>query len=91
MYGTDHQSPHHRGSTSVPVTGSRYGEETSQALLLTVKEAAKVMRIGRDMAYALVAEGRIPSVRLGRHIRIPRAGLIAHLQKEAERFSGEAS
>jgi len=49
------------------------------------------MRIGRDMAYALVAEGRIPSVRLGRHIRIPRASLIAHLEKEAERFSGEAS
>jgi hypothetical protein len=31
------------------------------------------MRIGRDTAYALVAEGRIPSVRLSRHIRIPRA------------------
>lgn len=59
--------------------------------MLTVKEAAKLMRIGRDMAYALVAEGRIPSVRLGRHIRIPRASLIAHLQKEAERMSGEAS
>ena len=49
------------------------------------------MRIGRDMAYALVAEGKVPSVRLGRQIRIPRASLIAHLQAEAERFHGEAS
>lgn len=68
-----------------------YGEETSQALMLTVKEAAKLMRIGRDMAYALVADGKIPSVRLGRHIRIPRASLIPHLQKEAEKLHGEAS
>ena len=79
------------GQLELPVTRPGYGEEPSQALLLTVKEAAKLMRIGRDMAYALVAEGRIPSVRLGRHIRIPRASLIAHLEKEAERFSGEAS
>ena len=43
------------------------------------------------MTYALVAEGKIPSLRLGRHIRIPRASLIAHLQKEAEKLLGEAS
>jgi len=73
------------------VTAPDYGEETNPALLLTVKEAAKLMRIGRDMAYALVAEGRIPSIRLGRHIRIPRASLIAHLQAEAEKLHGEAS
>ncbi len=73
------------------VTAPGYGEEPSQALLLTVKEAAKLMRIGRDMAYALVAEGKIPSVRLGRQIRIPRASLIAHLQAEAEKLHGEAS
>ncbi len=73
------------------VTGPGYGEEPDQALLLTVKEAAKLMRIGRDMAYALVAEGRIPSIRLGRHIRIPRASLIAHLQAEAIKLHGQAS
>lgn len=79
------------GQLQLPVTGSSYGDESSPALLLTVKEAAKLMRIGRDMAYALVAEGQIPSIRLGRHIRIPKASLIAHLQREAERARGEAS
>ncbi|MBA2366872.1 MAG: helix-turn-helix domain-containing protein [Actinobacteria bacterium] len=49
------------------------------------------MRIGKDMAYALVAEGKIPNIRLGRHIRIPRASLIAHLQAEAEKVHGEPS
>jgi excisionase family DNA binding protein len=79
------------GQLELPATSGGYGEEPSQALLLTVKEAAKLMRIGRDMAYALVAEDKIPSVRLGRHIRIPRASLIAHLQAEAEKVHGEAS
>lgn len=79
------------GQLQLPVSAPGYGEEPSQALLLTVKEAAKLMRIGRDMAYALVAEGKIPNIRLGRHIRIPRASLIAHLQAEAEKLCGEAS
>jgi excisionase family DNA binding protein len=79
------------GPEVMRVTGSSNGVEHDEALLLTVKEAARLMRIGRDMAYALVAEGRIPAIRLGRHIRIPRASLIAHLQREAEQGSGEKS
>ncbi|MEZ4554828.1 MAG: helix-turn-helix domain-containing protein [Dehalococcoidia bacterium] len=43
--------------------------------MLTVPEAAKLLRIGRNHAYELVARGEIPSVRLGRLIRIPRAAL----------------
>lgn len=46
-------------------------------LMLTVDEAAEVLRIGRNSAYAAVAEGAIPSVRIGRIIRIPRTGLAA--------------
>ena len=73
------------------VAARGYGDGNTQEDFLTVREAAKLMRIGRDMAYALVAEGRIPSIRLGRHIRIPRASLITRLHEEAERLSGEAS
>jgi excisionase family DNA binding protein len=75
----------------ISVAGRGYGDEKGPEDFLTVREAAKLMRIGRDMAYALVAEGRIPSIRLGRHIRIPRASLITRLHEEAERLSGEAS
>lgn len=46
-------------------------------LMLTVEEAAEVLRIGRNSAYAAVADGAIPSVRIGRTIRIPRTGLMA--------------
>lgn len=79
------------GQLELPVAGGGYGEEPSQTLLLTVKEAAKLMGIGRDMTYALVAENKIPNIRLGRHIRIPRASLIAHLHAEAEKLHGQAS
>ncbi|MGE5483680.1 MAG: helix-turn-helix domain-containing protein [Ignavibacteriales bacterium] len=46
---------------------------------LTVEETAKVLRISRGLAYSLVREGQIPSVKLGRVIRVPRAGLEALL------------
>lgn len=46
-------------------------------LLLTVDEVAEVLRIGRNGAYAAVANGCIRSVRIGRIIRIPRAALAA--------------
>lgn len=38
--------------------------------LLTVPEAAKMLRISRNLAYELVGRGEIPSLRFGRVIRI---------------------
>lgn len=43
--------------------------------LLTVPEAARLLRISRNLAYELVARREIPSIRLGRVIRIPRPTL----------------
>jgi excisionase family DNA binding protein len=48
-------------------------------LMLTVEEAAEVLRIGRNGAYAAVADGAIPAVRIGRSIRIPRQALAVLL------------
>jgi excisionase family DNA binding protein len=56
---------------------------TNQNELLTVPEAAKLLRIGRNLAYELVARGEIPSVRLGRVIRIPRTALEQWLEAGA--------
>lgn len=41
-------------------------------LVLTVEEVAKVLRISRGSAYEAVRTGAIPSVRVGRVIRVPR-------------------
>ena len=54
-----------------------------EQLLLTVPEVAKVLRIGRNLAYELVARGEIPCVRLGRKIRVPRSSLERWLEREA--------
>lgn len=60
------------------------------ATLLTVPEAAKLLRISRNLAYDLVARGEIPAVRLGRVIRVPRASLEEWLtQHAATATSGE--
>ncbi len=46
----------------------------------TVEEAAVLLRIGRSAAYAAVRRGELPSVRLGRSIRVPRHSLEALLR-----------
>lgn len=40
--------------------------------VLTVEEAADLLRIGRSAAYAAVKAGDIPSIRVGRTLRVPR-------------------
>ena len=43
--------------------------------LLTVPEAARVLRISRNLAYELVARRELPALRFGRVIRIPKYSL----------------
>ena len=50
-------------------------KDDGQTLLLTVAEAAKLLGIGRNLAYELVTQGRLPHVRLGRRVLIRRCGL----------------
>lgn len=49
---------------------------------LKVPEVAKVLRIARSRAYELVAEGEIPSVRIGRSVRVNRGELDRWLQEQ---------
>jgi len=51
---------------------------------LRIKQAAKVMQVGRDTTYQMVKEGKIPSIRIGNQIRIPRKALIDHLERQAQ-------
>lgn len=46
-------------------------------LLLRVDEAARLLGIGTTLAYELVGQGRLPHVRLGRAVRVPRRALEA--------------
>ena len=60
------------------------GLPESAPLLVGVREAARELGIGRDSAYALVREGRLRHVSLGRRVLIPRTELEAFVQRELE-------
>ena len=48
--------------------------------LMTVMEVMRMLRIGRNSAYNLVNSGQLPSIRIGRTIRVPRAAVIAFIE-----------
>ena len=50
-------------------------------LTMSVAEAAKVLGMPRSSAYAAVARGAITSIRIGRHIVVPRAAVDRMLQE----------
>lgn len=51
--------------------------------VLTVEEAAAVLRLGRTTAYAAIRTGEIPSVRIRRRVLVPRRALLALLGEPA--------
>jgi len=55
-------------------------ENDNEALVLTPREAMKILRCSRSVLYAGLKNGSIPSIRLGpRKVVIPRAKLMALL------------
>ena len=55
-------------------------QEESARLVYSVKEAGRLLRISRGLMYECVQKGQIPSIRIGRRILIPYAGLIKLLE-----------
>ena len=62
--------------------------DNAGALLLTVEQAAKLLQISRGKTYDLVGEGRLPHIRLGRVIRVPRHGLEQWIERQAGASAG---
>ncbi len=52
-------------------------------MLLTVEQVAELLQISRCLAYNLIAQGRLPHLRLGRIIRVPRHGLEQWIARQA--------
>jgi excisionase family DNA binding protein len=51
---------------------------------LKVPEVARIIRVARSRAYELVAEGKIPSVRIGRSVRVSRKELDRWLEEQRQ-------
>ena len=42
---------------------------------LTIEQAAQILGVGRSAAYEAARRGEIPTIRIGRRVLVPRAGL----------------
>jgi excisionase family DNA binding protein len=50
------------------------------AMLLRPEETARLLGISRSNAYGMLASGELPSIRLGRSIRVPRDALFRYIE-----------
>ena len=55
--------------------------DCGRTLLLTVEEAASLLRLGRTSTYELVMRGQIQSVRIGRRRLVVREGLDRYVSE----------
>ena len=76
-----------RGCCTIESTVSDSDESVA---LLTVVEAARMLRISRNLAYELIAQHQIPCIRLGRVIRVPRGALLDWVKTESRAGKGPA-
>ena len=56
--------------------------ENEEVTLLTMDEVKKILRIGTNKAYEMVAQKKIPSIKLGSKIRVPKKALMEWIEKE---------
>jgi excisionase family DNA binding protein len=72
--------PHAQPPTSprrpVDLAGSSTGALATLPEVLTAREAAAILRVGRNQLYQAVARGELGAVRIGRSIRIPKHALL---------------
>ncbi|WP_322751051.1 MULTISPECIES: helix-turn-helix domain-containing protein [unclassified Frankia] len=60
-------------------------------LLLTVDETAALLGVGRSTIYDLIRGHRLESVRIGRARRVPRAAVLAYVDRLRGLCDGEAA
>ena len=61
----------------------RERELRSYPMALTVPEVAEILRVCTKTVYKLIKENSIPSVKIGREIRVSKVRLIHYLQNSA--------
>jgi excisionase family DNA binding protein len=59
----------------------------SEKLLLRASEAQRLLSLSRSTIYAMIASGELPSVRIGRAVRVP----VDALKQWVERQIAEGS
>lgn len=60
------------------------GTAAPRRLAVRVSEAAQMLSVSRSKAYELVRSGELPSIRVGKVVRVPIEGLEAWVRRQAE-------
>jgi excisionase family DNA binding protein len=69
-------TPTHLARDPVGLVDSSTSTLATLPEVLTVREAAAILRIGRNQLYQAVARGELGAIRIGRSTRIPRQALL---------------
>ena len=74
----DRPSPAPLSSPTAPLDLAGPSTTTLATLpdVITVREAAAILRVGRNQLYQAIARGELGAVRIGRSIRIPKHALL---------------
>jgi excisionase family DNA binding protein len=59
--------------------------QSDEKLVYTVEEAGERLGLGRNASYGAVGRGEIPSIRIGRLIRVPKIALDQMLAAAADK------
>lgn len=52
--------------------------------LLRATEVATILAVSRSKAYEMIASGELPSIRIGKYVRVPRARLYEWIDAHTE-------
>ncbi len=66
----------------------RTEEFIEKSLTLTVGETSQLLGISVPLVWGMIKRGELPTIRLGRLVRIPRARLMAIVNGETEPKQG---
>jgi len=58
--------------------------EKNEKLLLRPSEAAEALGLGKSKTYQLINDGTLPSVRIGKSVRIPNAALKKWIESQIQ-------
>src|SRR5262245_4267512 len=72
---------HHRDAEDMQMTRSN---DTTDVLLVSPKEAQRLLSVGNSTFYKLVRSGELPSLKLGKARRVPLAAIKGLVERLAE-------
>ncbi len=52
----------------------------SYSMVLTVKEAAEILRVSTKLIYKMIHEGSLPAIKIGRENRISKTAIVEYMK-----------